>query len=52
MDQAEVEAGCGLAGSLKRSEQKELAELRRENQGLRMEREILKKTTVHSMVRR
>jgi len=43
--QAEVEAGRGPAGALKRSEREELAELRRENQRLRMEREILKKAT-------
>jgi transposase len=43
--QAEVEAGRGRAGVLKRSEREELAELRRENQRLRMEREILKKAT-------
>jgi transposase len=42
INQAEVEAGRGLAG-LTRSEREELAELRRENQRLRMEREILKK---------
>ena len=30
---------------MKRSEREELAELRRENQRLRMEREILKKAT-------
>jgi transposase len=43
--QAEVEAGRGPAGALKRSEREELVELRRENQRLRMEREILKKAT-------
>ena len=43
--QAEIEAGRGLAGALKRSEREELVELRRENQRLRMEREILKKAT-------
>ncbi len=42
MAQAEVEAGRGPEGALKRSEREELVELRRENQRLRMEREILK----------
>jgi transposase len=41
--QAEIETGRGPAGALKRSEREELVELRRENQRLRMEREILKK---------
>jgi transposase-like protein len=45
IDQAEVEAGRGPAGALTRSEREELVELRRENQRLRMEREILKKAT-------
>jgi transposase len=45
VEQAEVEAGRGPAGALKRSEREELAELRRENQRLRMERAILKKAT-------
>jgi transposase-like protein len=45
VEQAEVEAGRGPAGALKRNEREELAELRRENQRLRMEREILKKAT-------
>jgi transposase len=45
VEQAEVEAGRGPAGVLKRSEREELVELRRENQRLRMEREILKKAT-------
>ena len=40
--QAEIEAGRGPAGALKRTEREELVELRRENQRLRMEREILK----------
>ena len=43
--QAEIEAGRGPAGALKRSEREELVDLRRENQRLRMEREILKKAT-------
>jgi transposase len=43
--QAEIEAGRGPAGALKRAEREELVELRRENQLLRMEREILKKAT-------
>src|ERR1700751_4729816 len=42
--QAEVEAGRGLEGALKRSEREELVELRRENRWLRLGREILKKT--------
>ena len=42
VEQAEVEAGRGPEGALKRSEREELAELRRENQRLRLEREILK----------
>jgi transposase len=45
LNQAEVEAGQGTAGALTRSEREELVELRRENQRLRMEREILKKAT-------
>jgi transposase-like protein len=45
VEQAEVEAGRGPAGALKRSEREELTELRRENQRLRMERAILKKAT-------
>jgi len=43
--QAEVETGRGHVGALTRSERAELVELRRENQRLRMEREILKKAT-------
>jgi transposase len=43
--QAEIEAGRGPAGTLNRAERAELAQLRRENQQLRMEREILKKAT-------
>ncbi len=45
VEQAEIEAGRGPAGALKRAEREELVELRRENQRLRMEREILKKAT-------
>ena len=45
VEQAEVEAGHGLEGALKRSEREELVELRRENRRLRLEREILKKAT-------
>ena len=45
VEQAEIEAGRGPAGALKRSEREELVELRRENQRLRLEREILKKAT-------
>jgi transposase len=43
VEQAEIEASRGPAGALKRSEREALAELRRVNQRLRMEREILKK---------
>ena len=43
--QAEIETGRGPAGALKREEREELARLRRENQQLRMECEILKKAT-------
>jgi transposase-like protein len=45
VEQAEIEAGRGPAGALRRSEREELVELRRENQRLRMEREVLKKAT-------
>ena len=45
VDQAAVEAGRGPAGALKRNEREELVQLRRENQRLRQEREILKKAT-------
>ena len=45
VEQAEVEAGHGPEGALKRSEREELVELRRENRRLRLEREILKKAT-------
>ena len=43
--QAEIEAGRGPAGALTRAERAELAQLRRENHQLRMERDILKKAT-------
>ncbi len=45
VEQAEVDAGRGLPGKLTSSEREELAQLRRENKRLRMEREILKKAT-------
>ena len=45
IEQAEVEGGRGPAGALKRNERDELVALRRENQRLRLEREILKKAT-------
>ena len=45
VEQAEVEAGGGPEGALKRSEREELVELRRENRRLRLERELLKKAT-------
>ena len=41
--QAEVDAGGGRPGELTTAEQQELRRLRRENQVLRQEREILKK---------
>jgi transposase len=41
-EQAEIEAGRGPAGALKRAEREALLALPRENQQLRMEREILK----------
>ncbi len=43
--QAEIDAGRGPAEALTTGEREELAQLRRENQRLRMEREILKKAT-------
>ena len=46
VEEAEVEAGGGPEGALKRSEREELVELRGENRRLRLEREILKKATV------
>jgi transposase-like protein len=45
VQQAEVDAGRGATGALTSSERAELGQLRRENQRLRMEREILKKAT-------
>jgi transposase len=42
VEQAEIEAGRGPDGAFKRTEREELVELRRENQRLRLEREILK----------
>jgi len=45
VEQAEVEAGRGPEGALKRSEREELVELRRENRRLKEEREILSKAT-------
>ena len=41
--QAKIDRGKGPKGALTTAEKKELAELRRENHQLRMEREILKK---------
>jgi transposase len=49
--QAEVDEGRGPAGALTTEEREELIRLRRENQTLRMEKEILKKATVGSMDR-
>jgi transposase len=43
--EAEIEAGRGPEGALKWAEREELMRLRRENERLRMEREILKKAT-------
>jgi len=43
--QDEIDAGGGGAGVLTTGEREELAQLRRENQRLRMEHEILKKAT-------
>ena len=43
--QAEVDAGGSSSGALTTSEREELAQLRRENKRLRLEREILKKAT-------
>jgi transposase len=43
--EAEIEAGRGPERALTKSEREELRTLRRENQRLRMEREILKKAT-------
>jgi len=49
---AEIEAGRGPAGTLKRSEREELVELRRENRRLWMEREILKRADAAGCRRR
>ncbi len=43
--QAEIDAGRGPRGALSSDERAELSRLRRENERLRMEREILKKAT-------
>ena len=43
--QARVDGGHGPPGALTTEEKAELAQLRRENRTLRMEREILKKAT-------
>jgi transposase len=43
--QAEIDAGRGGNGALTTDERVELAQLRRENRTLRMERDILKKAT-------
>jgi transposase len=43
--QHEIDAGKGPAGALTTAEKQELAQLRRENRTLRMERDILKKAT-------
>jgi len=45
VQQAAIDHGRGPTGALTTSERAELVELRRENQRLRMEREILKKAT-------
>ena len=46
VEQAQVDAGRGAPGKLTSSEREELAQLRRENKRLRMEREILKNCRV------
>jgi transposase len=51
VQQAEIDAGRGPSGALTTGEREELGQLRRENQRLRMEREILKKATAGSMGR-
>lgn len=43
VDRARADAGNGRSGVLTSAEKQELAELRKENRNLRMEREILKK---------
>ena len=45
--QAEIDAGNGPSGALTTDEKKELAQLRRENKTLRMERDFLKKATAY-----
>ena len=45
VSQSEVDAGRGDGKHLTTAEREELAQLRRENRQLRMEREILKKAT-------
>ena len=45
VQQAEIDAGRGPTGALTTGEREELGQFRRENQRLRMEREILKKAT-------
>jgi transposase len=45
VQQSEVDSGRGAAGALTMGEREELAQLRRENKRLRLEREILKKAT-------
>ena len=45
VDQAKADRGDGKPGALTTEERAELAQLRRENRTLRMEREILKKAT-------
>lgn len=45
VQQAEVDAGRGPTGALTTSEREELAQLRRDNKRLRMERDILKRAT-------
>ncbi len=44
MHQDEIDAGGGGTGALTTGEREELVQLRRDNQRLRMEREILKAT--------
>jgi transposase len=51
VEQARIDRGDGPSGELTTDECEELRRLRRENRQLRMEREILKKTTLSSMGR-
>lgn len=50
VQQAAIDAGRGPAGALTTEEREELAQLRRENRTLRMERDILKNFRAHVTV--